>query len=359
MLGFSEGKAQHRKVEMIKNRPVEEIFKQAEKEHKYVLLDFGSPRCSPCLFIKNKIFTIDSIADFINTHFVIADYTQGEEKKRLSKKYQIYTEPVLLITDTKGNLMHRMEGKCSPKEMMERLRQGLDLQKNLVAQQKKYTNGERSIEFLLEYIETLQIAGLTAIKSQVLADIFSPSFKLELLKEPMYWKVFLHYNDSPVSKEGSYVFENRNEFYTLFGEKTINAKIDNMYEIKLRTYTYGHTPPIESNEYRKILITLQHCDYPKSSEWLAYLMPAQYKFKNWESMAKAIQAAIDFNILKGKAKQTYMLMMSRQICWYSDNQYALKYALKWIEEVIANAEQTAIPALEKEKEQIQQKINTK
>ena len=65
--------AQNRKVDMLKDRPVSEIFNKAKKERKYVLLDFGSPRCGPCLYIKNQIFTIDSVADFINEHFVSAD----------------------------------------------------------------------------------------------------------------------------------------------------------------------------------------------------------------------------------------------------------------------------------------------
>ena len=164
-------------------------------------------------------------------------------------------------------------------------------------------------------------------------------------------------NESPVSREGCYVFGHREEFYRLFGKDAVEAKINTMFNVKLRTYTYGHTPPMESEEYRKILHLLQHTDYPESSAWLAYLMPAQYKFRDWQAMAEAIQAAIDFNLLKGEAKQTYMLMMSRQICWYADDSSALKYALCWIEEVIACAKPEALSGLEEEKMQILQKIN--
>lgn len=356
-LGFSGGKAQEKKVKMIKDESVSQVFKQAKRERKHVLLDFGSPRCSPCLYIKNKIFTIDSIADFINSHFVVADYTQGEEKERLSAIYHVYTEPVLLILDTQGNLMHRMEGKCTPSEMMERLRQGLDTQNNLAAQEEKYIRGNRSSDFLIAYLETLHVAGLTEQKLRVLTDIFSPSFELEQLKEPKFWDIFVRYNESPVSREGCYVFGHREEFYDLFGKDAVEAKINNMFNVKLRTYTYGHTPPMKSEEYRKILSLLQHTAYPESSAWLAYLMPVQYKFKDWQAMAKAIQAAIDFNILKGEAKQTYMLVMSRQICWYADDSSALQYALCWIEEVIACAKPEALSGLEEEKMQILQKIN--
>ena len=346
---------QNRSVNLPKNIPLPDVLKKAKKQKKFVLLDFGSPRCSPCLFIKNHIFTIDSIADFINERFVSVDYTEGPEKKRLSKIYGVYTEPVLLICNAQGKLMHRMEGKGTPGEMMSRLRQGLDVKNNLIAQDAKYANGNREAEFLISYIETLHIAGLRAQRDSVLRNIFSPTFDMETLKTPEYWNVFLRYNESPVSREGCYVFSHREEFYKLFGEKVVNGKIDNMFNGKLRTYTYGQTPPIESKEYRDILTCLQNTDYPKSTEWLIYLMPAQYKFKDWMSMVKAIDHALDFNIPKGKAKETYMIMMSRQICWYSDCHEALTYALKWIDRVL---ETTADPSkIQSEREQIIQKMN--
>ena len=128
-----------------------------------------------------------------------------------------------------------------------------------------------------------------------------------------------------------------------------------MFNGKLRTYTYGQTPPIESKEYRDILTCLQNTDYPKSTEWLIYLMPAQYKFKDWMSMVKAIDHALDFNIPKGKAKETYMIMMSRQICWYSDNYEALTYALKWIDRVLETTDDPS--KIQSEREQIIQKMN--
>ena len=353
MLGFLCVEAQNRKVLMYKDVPVDEIFSKAKKQRKYVLLDFGSPRCSPCLYIKNKV---DSVADFIKTRFVTADYTEGEEKKRLSEIYQVYSEPVLLVTDVKGRLLHRMEGKCEAPEMVARLKQGLDPRRNLVALQKRYAEGERTPEFLVELLETLHIAGLREQKKEVLENIFSPDFDVARLKEAEYWNLFVRYNESPVSREGIYVFEYRNEFYPLFGEVQVNAKINQMYGGKVRLYTYGTVPPIESEEYRRMLSVLQCSDYKQSTEWLGYLMPAQYKFKDWMAMARAIQTVIDVNLFRGKEKQTYMIMMSRQICWYSEHKEALQMALEWINEVIAEAAPEELLRLQEERLQIEKKI---
>lgn len=320
---------QNRRVDLPKNIPLEEIQKKARKQKKLVLLDFGSPRCSPCLYIKNKIFTIDSIADFINGHFVSVDYTEGPEKKRLSEIYGVYSEPVLLICDAKGTLMHRMEGSCTPGEMMRRLRQGMDVKDNLVAQQAAYAGGNRDQDFLLKYIETLRVAGLNAEKEEILNLIFTPSFDVERLKETAYWDLFYLYNLSPVTKEARYVFNNLDTFYGLYGEAVVDRKIEQMYGIKVREFTYGKKPPIESQEYKEVVASLQNSEYPKASEWLIYLVPAQHKYKDWVSMAKAIENAIDFNVVKGKEKETYMIMMGRQLFMYSDDYEALTYALKW------------------------------
>ena len=358
ILSFLQVEAQNKKVEMLKDVSWDEVQKQARKTRKkYLLLDFGSPRCSPCLYIKNKVFTVDSVADFINSKFVAADYTQGAEKKRLSKIYNVYSEPVILITDLKGNLLHRMEGRCEAPEMMARLRQGLDPQNNLVALQKKYENGERSMQFLQLFLNTLHIAGLNQQKAEVLSQIFTADFDLELLKTTDYWPLFLKYNDSPASREAVYVFKNRETFYQLFGEKVVKNKIDIMFATRERMYTYGTVPPIESEEYRTILTLLQESDYEKSSEWLINLMPAQYKFKNWPAMVQAIQNAIDLNVVKGKAKSTYMIMMSRQICWYCNHLESVKVARTWLVEVIKKATEDKRPGLEEELKQIDEKIN--
>ncbi|MDY4042468.1 MAG: thioredoxin family protein [Marinifilaceae bacterium] len=356
LLCFLDLEAQNRKVDMFQELPLQEALIRAAKAKKYVLLDFGSPRCSPCLYIKKKVFTIDSVADFINANFISVDYMQGDEKKRLSKIYGVYSEPVILITDIKGNLMHRMEGKCEAPEMLARLRQGLNDDLNLKALQQKYQDGERDIRFLEYFLETLHIAGLREQKAEVLKDIFTKDFDLTLLKEPSYWNIFYRYNESPTTQEAIYVFEHRQVFYELFGETTVNNKLNQMFAGRVRMYTYGTVPPIESEEFRQMLLMLQHCDYEESTMWLIYLVPAQYKFKNWIEMAQCIQRVLDFNIVKGKEREMYMIMMSRQICWYSDCIEALKMADSWMDKVIKGANINEQEKLKKEQSQIKEKI---
>ncbi len=326
--------AQNRKVNLLKNEPFEKAAEMARKENKLLFLDFGSPRCSPCLYMKNNIFTIDSVADFVNERFISVDYMEGAEKERLSRIYSVSTEPVFLIVDTEGNLLHRTEGKSTAGEMLERFRQGLDRSNNLAAQNIRYNNGERDVKFLLDYVKTLHIAGLREKKAEVLGLIFHPDFPLDSLKREGYWSLYSRYDDSPVSRQTLYVMDHMDEFINLFSERQVQSKIENLYSSRARVYIFGKRAPSEDPEYKTVLGYAQKTDHPNAAKWLVYLVPAGFKFSDWVQMAKEIDNALSFNILKGDERYTYMKMMSEQLAWYCDDVKALPYALKWIDSLL-------------------------
>ena len=326
--------SQNRKVNLLKNEPFEKVVQMAKKEKKLLFLDFGSPRCSPCLYMKNNIFTIDSVADFVNERFISVDYTEGPEKERLSRIYSVSTEPVFLLVDTDGNLLHRTEGRSTAGEMLERFRQGIDRSNNLAAQNKRYSDGVRDAAFLLDYVKTLHIAGLREKKAEVLGQIFHPDFPLEQLKNSEYWSVYNRYDDSPVSRQTLFVMDNMEEFSRLFGEKTVLSKIENLYASRARVYIFGKKAPAEDPEYKTVLRYAQKTDHPNASKWLVYLVPAGYKFTDWVQMGKEIDNALSFNILKGEERYTYMKMMSEQLAWYCNDIKALPFALKWIDSLL-------------------------
>lgn len=325
---------QNRSVNLLKNVSFDKVKELAKKEKKFIFLDFGSPRCSPCLYMKNRIFTIDSVADFVNERFISVDYTEGDEKKMLSKMYGVYTEPVFLLLDENGNLMHRTEGRSTAGEMLERFRQGIDKENNLTALNEKYNAGKRDVQFLLHYINALHIAGLREKKQEVLTNIFGPGFPTDSLYKKNYWDIYVKYDESQVSKTTLFVMDNMDTFIALYGEKTVFSKIDQLYGSKARVYIFGTKAPSQDPDYPIILKYAQRSNHPNASKWLAYLVPAGYKFIDWVQMAKEIENAVAFNILKGDERVFFKKMMSEQLAWYCDDVKALPYSIKWIDELL-------------------------
>ncbi|MCK9305107.1 MAG: DUF255 domain-containing protein [Bacteroidales bacterium] len=330
------GYSQNRSVNLLKNEPYDKVAKLAKKENKLLFLDFGSPRCSPCLYMKNNIFTIDSVADFVNEHFISVDYTEGDEKKRLSGIYGVYSEPVFLIVDPlDGKLLHRTQGKSTAGEMLERFRQGMDRENNLAAQNRDYENGRRDPAFILSYINTLHIAGLRDQKQSVLENIFPDDFPLDSLTKPTYWELYRKFDESAVSRQSLFVMDNLKLFSDLYGERNVHSKIDILYGGMSRVYIFGKVAPLEDPMFKTILEYAQKSDHPKASEWLTYLVPAHYKFSDWVRFAKEIENAMAFNILKGDARFMYKKMMSEQLAWYCNDIKALPYSIKWIDELLS------------------------
>lgn len=329
----AELSAQNRKINLAEHLPLAEVLAKAKAEKKHVLLDFGSPKCGPCLFLKKSVFTIDSVADFANERFVAVDYQLGDEKKRLSKMYGVVGEPVLLILDSDGKLMHKMVGKCNPDQLIARFKQGLDVNNNLIAQNARYAKGDKSSTFLLSYLETLFIASEVKTMNAVLKEVFN--VPVEKLKEKTYWDIFVRYNEDPMSREMQYVFDNRKMFYELFGKTAVESKIDRHFSAKASYYIFGHSAPAKEKEFTAMLSYLQKTDYEKATEWLTYLVPAQYKFTDWVAMAHEINNVLAFNIVKGPRKESFMKMMSEQFSWYSEDKKALPYAVKWIDALLA------------------------
>ncbi|SFG56172.1 thioredoxin family protein [Pedobacter insulae] len=327
--------AQNRKVDLKENLPFDEVLTMAKEKNKYIFLDFGSITCKPCLYIKKEVLTLDSVADFINERFVSVDYNVGKEKERLSKLYQVKGEPVLLILDQNGVLMHRMAGKMEGNQIMARFKQGLDIKNNFVSLTNTYTAGNRKPEFIMQYLEALYAAAETETMNKVTLEYLQGP--VERIKDPGIWSVFYKYNQDLASREVMYMFENKEEFYKLFGKDKVDAKINKLFSEKSIFYLYGHKPPIEDPKYTIILNALRKTDHPKASEWLCYLVPAQYKYKDWHKLGQEIDNIYSFNILKGKAGTSFKDMMLTQYSMYCDENTALKYPIRWANDLIATA----------------------
>ncbi|SDK09765.1 Thioredoxin-like [Pedobacter sp. ok626] len=325
--------AQNRRVDLKENLAFDDVLKMAKEKNKLIFLDFGSITCKPCLYIKKEVLTLDSVADFINERFVSVDYNVGKEKDRLRKLYKVEGEPVLLIMDQNGVLMHRMAGKVDGQQLMQRFKQGLDPKNNFVALSKSYAEGNREAKFVLKYLEALHNASETEKMNQVVSKFLEGP--VERIKDPDVWKVFYKFNQDLASREMMYMFDNRLEFYKLFGQSMVEGKINKLYSEKSIFYLYGHKPPIDDPKFSIVLNYARKTDYPKATEWLCYLVPAEHKYKDWTKVGQEVDQIYSFNILKGRAGSSFKDMMVTQFIMYCNDGKALQYPIRWCDELIA------------------------
>jgi len=94
------------------------IQQSAKAENKIIFIQFMTENCPPCDKFKKEIWTDQSLAEVYAHNFLLFLPKEGQkDTKTLIKKYHINSFPTSIFVDGKGNLIHKIQGFISKKEM--------------------------------------------------------------------------------------------------------------------------------------------------------------------------------------------------------------------------------------------------
>ena len=97
-------------------------LEKAEKEEKYIFIDFYTGWCAPCLGFTKNVLTDKEVGIFMNESFVNLKYdAEKGEGIKIAEKYNVNSYPTLLIVDNKGNKVENLTNNWIPqkKDMIE------------------------------------------------------------------------------------------------------------------------------------------------------------------------------------------------------------------------------------------------
>lgn len=168
-----------------------DAINKAKKEQKLIFLDLYTSWCVPCKKLAKEVFTNDTVADFFNTEFVNIsfDAEKSKEGKYLAEKYFIGKYPSLLFIDTNGNVLNYCNF-CSPTELIDNAKTAQKSNWKFSNDLKKYNDGERSWDFMMDFYKTTSLLGFNYDKE--FAD-YLLSFNREELMSHKNWISF-YYN---------------------------------------------------------------------------------------------------------------------------------------------------------------------
>ena len=105
----------------------EQARMKAKTEGKMLFLDFYASWCSPCRFMESTTFADESVSELLNNKFVplkidIDDF----DGYALKEHFAVKVLPTLLIFNSDGKVIERVEETLSPSKMIALLEKSLD-----------------------------------------------------------------------------------------------------------------------------------------------------------------------------------------------------------------------------------------
>ena len=166
-----------------------EAFAKAKKENKLVFVDTYTEWCGPCKRLSKEVFPQKKVGDYFNPRFVSVkiDAEKGEGIE-YAKKYQIKSYPTLMFLNANGDVMYRISGFTNADGLINDAKIAVDPSRQLAALQKRYDEGERDLDFLMQLCAEL---GKKRMMDEIyeIGAAYTKSIEVEQLYDPKVFKM--------------------------------------------------------------------------------------------------------------------------------------------------------------------------
>jgi thioredoxin 1 len=104
-------------------KSLKEAIELAKKSKKRVIIDFTATWCGPCKLMDKKVFSKPEVGNIVNNKFVAVKMdVDTPEGKELQSKYSIDSVPTMILIDTDGRVLKRLEGYHDDKKLIQELK---------------------------------------------------------------------------------------------------------------------------------------------------------------------------------------------------------------------------------------------
>lgn len=214
-----------------------EALQKAKNEKKILFMDSYTTWCGPCKMMSKEVFPQKEVGDFFNEHFVSIkiDMEKGEGID-LRETYDVQSFPTLLFIDAEGKELTKIIGALYAEDLIKGAKNVVDPNTRMPALAKKYDNGERRMDFVLNYINVLYGAGDNE-KAEEVAKEFVANTPISKFDNKETFKILDLAKIKYGSKEYWYLVNMEEKLIPLVGSEEYFQVLDGT----IRTYLYEKT----------------------------------------------------------------------------------------------------------------------
>lgn len=343
LLTFSLGAAaQNRSINFLDTKVWNEIVDKAKKENKLIFIDCYTDWCGPCKMLSANVFTQDKVADFFNENFVNAKFEMEKDADGVAHKdtWGIRAYPTLIFVDPKTEaVVHRLVGAGQADWLIEGGKAAMDPSKNLNSMIERYNNGDRSPEFLAEYLEALQAAYMEDEQAKVATE-YLDNLSVDQLATAENWVLLSQNINDPLSKPMKLVLANIQKFYNIPGadqKQAVDRKVNNAVlgaAMQLAQWQPGRGGEFDQKRFDELVSYLGTIDLPVKNSALAWLNTSVLARKgDWKGMLAQMRK-VEKDDVMGRQFGQYFQYFIESLGRMSDKA-GVKEGIEWIDQRIA------------------------
>jgi thioredoxin-related protein len=311
-----------------------EALKEAKNKKKPIFVDAYAVWCGPCKYMDQYIFTDSEVAAYFNETFINYKLDVDEEVE-ISEGFGIEAMPTYLFVDAEGKVFYRKTSAMEADVFLKLAKSAMQMP----SLRAKYEKGERSKEFIVEYLTAM---GENADKeTKTIADDYFKSLKEVALLEPQNFELMVIYPRKYDSREFKYYVKNIDKFmeqYPNEAELIAFNSIDLLYQEAIETQSeekmnelsmlLTQLPNVIEDDKASQMSSMAYMSfYETTQEWDKYAPNAVQYFEKYgrDEFESFLRAAFNFYNFVEKPEDLTKMLTWLEESVVSEENYANLY----------------------------------
>jgi|GEM_PF-699294 len=311
-----------------------EALKEAKNKKKPIFVDAYAVWCGPCKYMDQYIFTDSEVAAYFNETFINYKLDVDEEVE-ISEGFGIEAMPTYLFVDAEGKVFYRKTSAMEADVFLKLAKSAMQMP----SLRAKYEKGERSKEFIVEYLTAMGENGDKETKT--IADEYFKSLKEVALLEPQNFELMVMYPRKYDSREFKYYMKNIDKFMEQYPNKAeliaFNS-IDLLYQEAIETQSeekmnelsmlLTQLPNVIEDDKASQMSSMAYMSfYETTQEWDKYAPNAVQYFEKYgrDEFESFLRAAFNFYNFVEKPEDLTKMLTWLEESVVSEENYANLY----------------------------------